>query len=71
MPIVSFAPHLQRHVPCATQRVAAATLGEALRAAFVRALRARRAGACAQTRGGVYQQRNDCQPSQHGAASDR
>ncbi len=37
MPIVSFAPHLQRHVPCPSQRVAALTLGEALRAAFVAA----------------------------------
>ena len=37
MPIVSFAPHLQRHVPCPTQRVTAATLGEALREAFVAA----------------------------------
>lgn len=35
MPIVSFAPQLQRHVPCPTQRVDAATLGEALRKAFV------------------------------------
>ena len=35
MPIVSFAPQLQRHVPCPTQRVAAATLGDALRNAFV------------------------------------
>ncbi len=37
MPIVSFAPHLQRHVPCPTQRVAASTLGDSLRAAFVAA----------------------------------
>jgi sulfur-carrier protein len=37
MPTVSFAPHLQRHVPCPTQRVAASTLGEALKAAFVAA----------------------------------
>lgn len=37
MPIVSFAPQLQRHVPCATQRVDAATLGDALRKAFVSA----------------------------------
>ena len=35
MPIVSFAPQLQRHVPCPTQRVDAATLGDALRNAFV------------------------------------
>lgn len=35
MPIVSFAPQLQRHVPCPTQRVDAATLGDALRKAFV------------------------------------
>lgn len=37
MPIVSFAPQLQRHVACATQRVDAATLGDALRQAFVAA----------------------------------
>jgi len=37
MPTVSFAPHLQRHVPCPTQRVHAATLGAALDAAFVAA----------------------------------
>ena len=37
MPIVSFAPQLQRHVPCPTQRVMAVTLGEALREAFVAA----------------------------------
>lgn len=37
MPIVSFAPQLQRHVPCPTQRVRAATLGDALRAAFITA----------------------------------
>ena len=37
MPIVSFAPQLQRHVPCPTQRVDAATLGEALRQAFISA----------------------------------
>ena len=37
MPIVSFAPQLQRHVPCPTQRVDAATLGDALRKAFVSA----------------------------------
>ena len=35
MPIASFAPQLQRHVPCPTQRVDAATLGDALRKAFV------------------------------------
>ena len=35
MPIVSFAPQLQRHVPCPLQRVDAATLGDALRKAFV------------------------------------
>jgi sulfur carrier protein ThiS len=34
MPTVTFAPHLQRHVPCPTQRVDATTLGEALKAAF-------------------------------------
>ena len=37
MPTVSFAPQLQRHVPCPTQRVDAATLGDALRAAFAAA----------------------------------
>lgn len=37
MPIVSFAPHLQRHVPCPAQRVDAATLGDALREAFIAA----------------------------------
>jgi sulfur-carrier protein len=37
LPIVSFAPQLQRHVPCPTQRVDAATLGEALRKAFISA----------------------------------
>ena len=37
MPVVSFAPHLQRHVPCPAQRVAAATLGDALREAFIAA----------------------------------
>lgn len=37
MPIVSFAPHLQRHVPCPSQRVSAMTLGDALREAFVAA----------------------------------
>ena len=35
MPIASFAPQLQRHVPCPTQRVDSATLGDALRKAFV------------------------------------
>lgn len=34
MPIVSFAPQLQRHVPCQMQRVDAATLEDALRQAF-------------------------------------
>ena len=37
MPVVSFAPHLQRHVPCPAQRVAAVTLGDALREAFIAA----------------------------------
>ena len=37
MPIVSFAPQLQRHVSCPTQRVDAATLGDALRKAFLSA----------------------------------
>ncbi len=37
MPIVSFAPQLQRHVPCPTQRVDAVTLGDALRKAFLNA----------------------------------
>ena len=37
MPIVSFAPQLQRHVPCPTQRVDAATLGDALHKAFLNA----------------------------------
>ena len=37
MPIVSFAPQLQRHVPCPSQRVTATTLGAALREAFVAA----------------------------------
>ena len=37
MPVVSFAPQLQRHVPCAAQRVVATTLGDALRQAFVNA----------------------------------
>ena len=34
MPRVIFAPHLQRHVPCPPQSVAAPTLGAALEAAF-------------------------------------
>jgi sulfur-carrier protein len=37
MPTVTFAPHLQRHVPCPAQRVSAATLAVALDAAFVAA----------------------------------
>ena len=37
MPVVSFAPQLQRHVACPSQRVDAVTLGEALRQAFVSA----------------------------------
>ena len=37
MPTVSFAPQLQRHVACPTQTVAASTLGDALKAAFVAA----------------------------------
>ena len=37
MPTVSFAPHLQRHVPCPPQTVCAATLGEALAQAFAAA----------------------------------
>jgi sulfur-carrier protein len=37
MPTVTFAPHLQRHVPCPPQTVLAATLHDALRAAFVQA----------------------------------
>lgn len=37
MPRVEFAPALTRHVPCAPQQVRAATLGEALAAAFVAA----------------------------------
>ena len=37
MPIVSFAPQLQRHVPCPAQRVDGATLGDALRKSFVAA----------------------------------
>lgn len=34
MPTVEFAPALTRHVPCPPQRVAAASLGAALDAAF-------------------------------------
>jgi molybdopterin synthase sulfur carrier subunit len=34
MPTVEFAPALTRHVPCPAQRVEAATVGHALRAAF-------------------------------------
>jgi sulfur-carrier protein len=34
---VTFAPHLQRHVPCPAQRVVANTLAEALNKAFVAA----------------------------------
>ena len=37
MPTVSFAPHLQRHVPCPQQTVTAHTLGQALAQAFVAA----------------------------------
>jgi sulfur-carrier protein len=37
MPIVEFAPALTRHVPCAPQRVGAATLRSALEAAFAAA----------------------------------
>jgi sulfur-carrier protein len=37
MPTVIFAPHLQRHVPCPPQTVLAATLRDALRAAFATA----------------------------------
>jgi sulfur-carrier protein len=37
MPTVSFAPHLQRHVPCPPQTVAAQTLGEALQLALAAA----------------------------------
>jgi sulfur-carrier protein len=37
MPLVQFAPALTRHVPCAPQRVAAATLRSALAAAFMAA----------------------------------
>jgi len=34
VPTVTFAPQLQRHVACPAQQVTAATLGEALHAAF-------------------------------------
>ena len=37
MPTVSFAPHLQRHVACPTQMVAATNLADALMAAFLAA----------------------------------
>lgn len=37
MPVVTFAPHLQRHVPCPPQTVGGGTLQEALAAAFVAA----------------------------------
>lgn len=37
MPTVSFAPQLQRHVLCPTQIVSAASLGEALKMAFLAA----------------------------------
>lgn len=37
MPTVTFAPHLQRHVPCPPQLVAAQTLRDALAAAFAAA----------------------------------
>jgi sulfur-carrier protein len=37
MPVVSFAPQLQRHVTCPTQRVDAGTLADALRQAFLAA----------------------------------
>jgi sulfur-carrier protein len=37
MPTVAFAPHLQRHVPCPKQTVAATNLREALDAAFLAA----------------------------------
>jgi len=37
MPLVTFAPQLQRHVPCPPQRVPAGTLDAVLRAAFVAA----------------------------------
>lgn len=37
MPTVSFAPQLQRHVSCPTQSVFAASLGDALKTAFLAA----------------------------------
>lgn len=37
MPLVTFAPQLQHHVPCPPQRVPAGTLDAVLRAAFVAA----------------------------------
>jgi len=37
MPLVSFAPALTRHVPCAPQQVAPGTLADALDAAFAAA----------------------------------
>lgn len=37
MPLVTFAPQLQRHVPCPPQQVPAGTLGAVLRAAFTAA----------------------------------
>lgn len=37
MPIVTFAPALTRHVPCAPQQVDARTVGDALAAAFAAA----------------------------------
>lgn len=37
MPLVTFAPQLQRHVPCPPQQVAAGTLADVLRQAFVAA----------------------------------
>lgn len=37
MPLVTFAPQLQRHVPCPPQRVPAGTLDAVLRAAFTAA----------------------------------
>ena len=37
MPLVTFAPQLQRHVPCPPQQVAAGTLADVLRQAFAAA----------------------------------
>ncbi len=37
MPTITFAPHLQRHVACPKQTLAATSLGGALEAAFVAA----------------------------------